>query len=637
MVVNKRDRADRSTGRRIALAAVLMAMSSVLLAASASADSPTVHFADTTVLTLRNANATVVIDNDTDVSYAVSVSLSLFNADGSPSKAFDVATHASSLGPGNSRAFLIKPAAGTTPASAKGTVSFLATAGSSRLRGSLPVSVSPADSLVPVVKTLSMVSVRRWPFGGGSERISVYLPLQEGETCPVPLATVPATVVLSNGSRTAQLEGRCVMAGTSARIVFDGSKLGPPGNYTGTLTIGSTEVALMVQRTTSVVWALVILLIGFIVALLWHSWTAAGPVRQCRQRLAKLAGGATDAQTSFENMTAGQPYRMYQFRDGVLRRIGTLETQLVDVRPRWMRHWYAAVVPSPKDAQDAAVVNVTKSMDTLDDLIRAWPGLAGDFGKLQNKLDGVTAAETSGTPLKDFAPKLVAHADQLLHPPEETEQALDDRAAAALVAEVPATIDALGLPLVLEEIGTRLADVKPPPNSEADFAVWNRANQLYRQARTELAQAASASEVEAAGLADVVQTARRLVLQLAPVSPAVTGQTFVPGALGLGSVVSVLQSVKAPRRRMASSVSSSRAVGLFWVLLAFAIAVWSGLTSLYLDKAWGTARDDFAMFVWAIGVCTVVPVLLSSLEDFGAGPIPLKGVDGDGDKPAPVK
>jgi len=232
---------------------------------------------------------------------------------------------------------------------------------------------------------------------------------------------------------------------------------------------------------------------------------------------------------------------------------------------------------------------------------------------------------------------LAAHAAQLLHPSAKTEQALDDRAAAALVAEVPATIDALGLPFVLNEIETRLAEVKPSPNREADFAVWSRANQLYRQARVELAQATSASEVEAAGLADVVQTARRLVLQLAPAPSTLEEQAFEPNAPGMGSVISMLQSVKSAGRRLASSVSSSRAVSLLWVLLAFAIAVWSGLTSLYLDKAWGTARDDFAMFVWAVGICTVVPVLLSSLEDLGSGPIPLKRTDGDADSAAPVR
>ena len=51
--------------------------------------------------------------------------------------------------------------------------------------------------------------------------------------------------------------------------------------------------------------------------------------------------------------------------------------------------------------------------------------------------------------------------------------------------------------------------------------------------------------------------------------------------------------------------------------------VWTGLAALYIDKAWGTWGDFVTMLVWAIRRTTVVPILLTSLEEFASGPLPL--------------
>lgn len=340
-----------------------------------------------------------------------------------------------------------------------------------------------------------------------------------------------------------------------------------------------------------------------------------------------ISRDAVCAQNTFEKDAASTTYHGYRFLDGALRRIVEIQDELDTARPSWLRHWYLAFVSTAKDEQDVVIENASKKMAALDETIRAWAKLPADLAILRLQVDAIRPSEnaTSSVDLAQIAPKLVARAEHLLAPTGSPDHPLDPDEAAHLVAEVPQTTTALALIRVAVQIGIRLSEVEPNPVDDADYNIWIRARQVYRQARAELVGAESAEEVANARIDELLQTARRLGLQLIPAESVWEPQSFV-GVISeaFGPSVGAVPAFRRLGAVVKAGVRRGRVLSIVWVLLAFAVAMWTGLSALYLDKAWGVPRDYFAMFVWALGVGTVVPTLFSALQEFAAGPLPLK-------------
>lgn len=289
----------------LALLACSSALTSIR-ASEADAAAP-VRFTETTTLVLGSEPSTIIVVNDSDRAFKVAVTISLFDAKGGTSRVFGVSPRAQILASGRSAAFVVAAVRGSAIVPVSGALALQATAGSITVRMSRAVKASSDLTANPVVKRLSIVSTRRAPFGDRSRAIHTYLPLRVGSGCPAGGETGTATmkssrrvatsgsatptssegsVAVSDGSRTSQLGYRCVFVGNVPRIIFNASHLGPPGNYTGTLTVGSVDVALEIRRTTSIWWAIATLLLGFLAALYWNtSTTNIQPMSRVYRRL----------------------------------------------------------------------------------------------------------------------------------------------------------------------------------------------------------------------------------------------------------------------------------------------------------------------------------------------------------------
>lgn len=610
--------------RSCCLVAVMLALSVTSLAGrapAAAAQDVSLRFAENAPLALGPKPATIVVVNESDTAWDAELQLALFGQDGSASSAFTIKLPKQAVPSGGSKAFVIERDTMAEVADATGALVLIGTSEGRTVRATRAVTASAKAHAEPAVKKLTIVSKKRHPFARGSRVAGAYLPLKEGATCPE--GTEPpesASITVSDGSTTKPLKYTCE-AGTNGGIFFDASEIKKPATYSGTMKVGDTDIELTVRQTSTVSWAIATLLVGILVALLRYTWSAnIHPVRRARLRLSKMSGEATTAQGRFERMAAGAAYRRYQFMEGVQRRIVELQTELDEARPAFLKRWYMAFAPSEKDLQDQVLEKVGRKMASLDATIRAWPGLADDLAELRARLDSIT-----GKGLDHLARSLVDRGRVLLHPTDAGELSVEADAAATLVAEVPATSDALALLPAAHELDQRLKEVEPDGGEPADEAVWSRARQLHRQAMAELREAKDANDVIRAGVDELLQTARRLALQLEPRQEGEGQGSADPTVVkGSGSWVNAVALLKRISRPIQSVLRGGPAVGLVWFLLAVGVAVWSGLSSLYIDRPWGTARDYLAMLVWAFGVTTVVPTVLTSLEELAAGPAPLK-------------
>ena len=140
----------------------------------------------------------------------------------------------------------------------------------------------------------------------------------------------------------------------------------------------------------------------------------------------------------------------------------------------------------------------------------------------------------------------------------------------------------------------------------------------------EFAVAKDVQALEQENMDGLIARARTLVRQL-PVQ--VAGQAAAvapPTAVVAEPAISLFSRVGDIAKTLWSAVSSTREVDLLWLLVAIAIAVWSGFALYYVGKPWGRPGDFVILFVWAFGATTILTSVLSALENVAAGPLPLR-------------
>jgi hypothetical protein len=267
---------------------------------------------------------------------------------------------------------------------------------------------------------------------------------------------------------------------------------------------------------------------------------------------------------------------------------------------------------------------VLDAMADLDSTVQRWPAFADDLAALAKRLAAVIADGSAS-----LAPGLIDHSKAMLRPAVESSgnAELDIAVASALEKEVANTTLSLALLPAARELQHRLADVETGSTVPlSDKRVYEEAQRKFRQALAELELAKSAADVERAGVDKLLEESRALALQLVPHVP--VAKSAAAQVTRTQPIVSSLITLL-PRlaRTLTSGRRNVRAVDLAWLLVALAVATWTGLAALYISKPWGLWSDYIALAVWAFGATAVLTPLLSGLANVTAGALSLKKSD----------
>jgi hypothetical protein len=454
-----------------------------------------------------------------------------------------------------------------------------------------------------------------------------------GGTEPMPLMTASCSgagnqAFLSSDDHTVEVAYTCRRVGSGAQLQFDMGGASGIGKYTGTATIGDTDVSMTYTRTTTIFWPLLVIFIGFIAAAAQQAWVNnLRPLHRLDNRLAEIGSSAIDRQTRFEVKSGTATYRRYRFLRGVMADLNRLGTEVNDLRPPLVRRWLFAFVPWSLSERQEDYDALIEDAARLGSLIESLGGLADDLKELRQALDRVAQRGDD-----ELAPELVAHLDEVLNPAPESnnDHELDRSAAAELVAEVTSGLAALALLPSVRELDVFFKKVEQRDEllDSPDKAVWYEGRRLFHQARNELLSAKTAQGVNNAEVDVLVRRARTLLLQLERPADQARLQAAIergvaPGSSGAFRVSGVSLFSRVADALFGGRAGVIRAVDATWLLVATLVAAWSGLSALYVGKAWGTWQDYIALFAWAFGTTAILTPLLTGLERVAAGALQL--------------
>ena len=591
---------------------------------SSAAETP-VTFDSDVALELGTDPVSVLLVSHSSLTWSVALTAQLTTEGTSSNRDVPLAPAEVRVPPGGTAAVVVGPAASAGQPS-KGYIQAVATSPGQ------PASVfgraisSPLTSK-PAVAQWSALSVARAPWASTGSGDLPDLPL----TSPQCGSVSNGTAYLASATGNVKLPYSCLPNSEGAEVRFDDSRVEGVGSYTGKLTVGSTDVSLALLRTAHWTWPLLAILIGFLLASAQHAWVNNyRPLRRTSSRLNLIGEEAWRNQKAFEEAAVAEPFRHYNFSYGATREVQRLQRQIDDLQPAWARRWLLGFVPWAREDDAAAYDAAQKEMSDLFDAVEAWPDMAAQLKELQTTVHAVA-------PYVALSPGLVARAKEILRPKAKKagQVELEFAESKKLIGEVTDTTVALKLLPVAKELEQRLDEVQPGQETpRSDVPVFFAAQRKWRQAVAEMQEAKSAEALKTAGVDQLLTQSRRMVLQLT-VPP--TGQRNVPQSVGAGDVpsatgVGLLSALVALFPKVSGTPSTTtasiRPVDAIWLLVAVAIAAWTGLAALYVGKAWGSWGDFFTMFVWAFGTTAVLTPVLAGLQNLVAGPMPLKKESG---------
>lgn len=475
-----------------------------------------------------------------------------------------------------------------------------------------PLSTAPSG-VTPAVTTWSGVSPGTFGLTGGDG--SDPLPLK-GSTCG---ADETEKVWITTGRSTATLDWVCEPAKDNAAITFVPAGDMAIGKYTGTLELD--EKVSVTYLKTAPWWVPVIaILIGFFFAIAFRAWLDCWrPLGRALGRVGHVAQRLKDAQATFVSRAGKAEFRRYDITSGVERELASIGAGLRGLPPKWARHWYTRWIPwNPADRADDEE-KLLERIAKLDALADAWPGVAGDLGVLRTRLD-----DNEAKGVEVLATRLTKAARGLLSPEcgAESPEAAD---ATDLVSKVPETATALALLPLVREVSDTIEGGLSADRRAGDVLAFYAARRAYRRAAGELARAESAEDVKESGVNGLIEEARTTLIGLGT-QPPVAGMThdiLLFKAARDRLAEPALERVRALPdlvRRARASLLITRSVDWGWLLVALAIATWTGLAAQYVDKPWGLWQDWVVMVVWAFGATTVLAPVLTAVSNVAAGP-----------------
>jgi hypothetical protein len=353
-------------------------------------------------------------------------------------------------------------------------------------------------------------------------------------------------------------------------------------------------------------------------------------VRRADARITLIGTDALNRQADFEDRSGTATYHVYDMVPAIAVQVARLQTALAALRPSWLsrERWRLVLGWGAGNAQEQLDAVMDQAKD-LDALVQQWPTLADELDKLDVKMREVQA------PANELAPGLMASATDLLAPlgggPETKEVTIEE--VRALLADVPKTTAALALVPAVVQLHEDVAQLEPLQSlTMFDQEFWAEAHRLDREILVNFSLASDVAALEQGHIDELMLRLRALVRQLPASEGGRLASAELEGRPVPESGLALLSGVGRIARMFWSAVSSTRGIDLLWLLVAVAVAMWSGLTLYYFDKPWGRPADFVILFVWAFGSATLLASLLSALEDVTAGPLPFRKQKTDDDK-----
>ena len=609
----------------VAAVAFLLLLLVVIPSSAAPQDQP-VHFATETVVLSSDPVVTTLV-NDSVATYRITAVTAEVTADdlptdGSPTKSHDVAVQFQVDVGDEFQAFVADDAPLLQPG---GVLRILLSTPSDTPTGSsgwLTVSVGRSETAelvarqalsLPTAKAATGVtawSITSMSLVDTSTSIATALPLTKG-TC-ADAGTVSG--VLVDGDRTAAVKNT-PCSGDQPSIGLEVTGISGVGTYSGTVAVGSDSIEFKVTRTLWWVWPVVAILLGLILAIVAEGATDRGWSREQVRWLGKLKedGEATD--TAFASAAGNAPWNGYRIAGAVnaeVDRLMTKREEILDGRGRWRRYF-----PWPANFMSAERTALRESTQHVDQVLRDWR-VAPDQLKAGD-------AEALVPELDTFAPKLKARRLSLL---AGTTDPQDLEAFERIIVELTSWPAAIQVVTTLAKVKARLDELKPGYHG----MVWSDSEVYDAAVRSERAiSAAVRSEADADAIAGFLPAVTALVEQVSglPKIRPVARHELTAGVIGVG-VIGEGVSTETIRPGTALSLPaflesavaflSTRGdtmLNIVMVALTVSVAIWSGLSTLYVDKAWGTWIDFVAAFVWGFGTAALLTPILTALRAWG--------------------
>lgn len=476
-------------------------------------------------------------------------------------------------------------------------------------------SEDPPVTPVSAVDEWDLVQERAWPWGGYST-VGEDVPL-EGET---EAATDVVEMYLSGpGPSTLHATGDVVVKNDVPVLSLsfeEGLEGSPTGDYEGTFDLqpdveDAGDVKVTLERRDQVLVPTLVLVLGLLIAWWGQRW-----ISPSGRTLSHLHTKSREAADKLRQNAEIRELHLSGL-DAFLDKIGGARKRL------WRR-------PAPVGADNVELQAEISNVDLLTDAAEVWSDsrIGASINSLEASLEGVEVPPTPTGALVE-EPAFMAEARDLLSGAVPVEEIMERKTKIDAAAEA-ATV----WPELFNLVGRysdRLAelDLQRERMPSADMRLLERGHRLVSGIRWDLWHAKDGTDLKARTASEELVETEEIVGQLSYYLPPVQEALLPENAMNLvaspplgplvdfaGRLPSFAEIAVWLKSPFAERVRD-RALDSFFVLLAFAVSVWTGLVSLYFDRTFGTFRDYLGLLAWAVGTAAVLDVVNAVLSKLG--------------------
>ena len=491
--------------------------------------------------------------------------------------------------------------------------------------------VTSTPAAVPAVGSVTGFSADGSPLAH-SGPVTASIPLETAGPCPpakqtpAVATTTPAAnpillgeVTLVDGDHAITAQVGCgtdesTAGGRVAAAQVNATQVPSGGDFKGTLTLGDEEVSVTVSRSDRLLWPVLAMLVGFLVAFWVRLETEERrPVKVVRWRLAQAARAVLSSQARVSQALTANALPTHSMSGPVIGELDALRKRIDNIKRRGRAEELTAIAAA----------------------VAAIGGLVDDWESLPKKLLSMDTGRAAVPGLPHIAPNLDDRAAELLDP-REPPRDYSSKNARDLLDEVAALEAVFSLIPNILTANQRL-DAYP-----ASLPTWDSLLNSARSGRNEitalLKESTAAKPLVADGIASKVEALRTTLRQLpdprqqqpAPLPPGIDAEVLVDEAQvpPLPEKAPTLEGLLASWNREAEEADftlDSTDLSLF--IVAAAIALWTGLTTNYFGQAWGSPLDYAVLFFWALTGAAVISTLFDAARRFGDREFSTQGLD----------
>ena len=481
-----------------------------------------------------------------------------------------------------------------------------------RLASPAQASVTAAAAPVPAATSVMVSSYWGWPWW---RTTGAALPLIGGDCAKLKLApgTLVGYVQAPSGAGSRVL-GRCAPGTSTVTLSFPGlARTG--ATYTGTATIADQQVAVTVVRSANLLWPLIALIVGIVLALLMLHLV---PKLVLDRRIGRLASAEAAIGTAdhpgkqveeFRKTAAGRTWAGLDITGSVGTEGAVITADVDKLRTtRWLSL-------TEDDAQvkaiDERIAGIEQAGEQLQAVARDLAGLSGELAGITTDLVPAWCAAVKQSCLDRAGPLTL---DELA---ELAAGAQDARQLAAWLPKAQQQVD-----VARSRLGQLKSYQVDDPRVQAEI---EKAGRLLDEALADLKRAATSAEVrqayegkfiDARTVLDGLSSVQAPRIAVRDLSPAGSGA----GAAGPAPVVLTGPAPPTPReleRRAAVIVAIDEGVSIAALVVVVGLLIFAGLQALAIGKTFGTPWDFVAAVAWGSGAVAIGSPLASAIEGFG--------------------